>query len=327
MNIKLSGAVIVCIPMLLSEFLRQKNISEDLCKLFAETIADAAVKIREAVENGTVAETIGSINAFGEKQIKADLAAHEILASAFQDSRLVSSFVSEESEGVVALNSEGKFTVVFDPLDGSSLADVNFSVGTIIGVFETKNLENGGIAGKTPGDMVAAAYFVYGPRTTLVLCAGRGTGVHEFLMNGNDGRFHLHKENLTLSDEPRYFSPGNLRAASERTDYLSLLKFWAEKKYTLRYSGGMVPDLNHIFIKGGGIFSYPAYSETPEGKLRLVFECGPMAYLAEEAGGAATDGVAPITSKKILDAHQRTPIFIGSKAEVARCEAFLSGKK
>ena len=117
------------------------------------------------------------------------------------------------------------------------------------------------------------------------------------------------------------FAPGNLRATKFRPDYLKLVNWWMEQQYTLRYSGGMVPDINSILVKGKGIFSYPGYEpDCVDGKLRLVFECGPMAYLMEQAGGAASDGKQRIVEKKIESLTQRTPIFIGSKEEVKRCE-------
>ena len=120
------------------------------------------------------------------------------------------------------------------------------------------------------------------------------------------------------------FAPGNLRATKFRKDYLDLVNWWMEQQYTLRYSGGMVPDINSILIKGKGIFAYPGYEpDLVDGKLRLVFECGPMAYLMEQAGGAASDGTQPILDKKIESLSQRTPIFIGSKGEVKRCEREL----
>jgi fructose-1,6-bisphosphatase len=123
------------------------------------------------------------------------------------------------------------------------------------------------------------------------------------------------------------FAPGNLRACSERKEYMDLMNFWCMEKYTLRYSGGMVPDINQILLKGKGIFSYPGYSEAPNGKLRLLFECAPMSYLMEQAGGAGSDGKIRILEKKVENIDQRTPIFIGSKAEVDRCVISLGYDK
>ncbi len=155
-------------------------------------------------------------------------------------------------------------------------------------------------------------------------------GVKEFRLLPN-GEWAVSMEKVTVR-EGKMFAPGNLRATKFRPDYLKLVNWWMGQQYTLRYSGGMVPDVNSILVKGKGIFSYPGYQadpasgETgaPDGKLRLVFECGPMAYLMERAGGAASDGRQRIVEKKIESLTQRTPIYIGSKAEVKRCEEQLS---
>lgn len=120
------------------------------------------------------------------------------------------------------------------------------------------------------------------------------------------------------------FAPGNLRACKSRKDYLKLVNYWCENEYTLRYSGGMVPDVMQILVKGKGIFTYPGYDEAPQGKLRLLFECAPMALLMEQAGGAATDGTVRILEKGAKDLAQRTPILIGSSGEVDTALKFLS---
>ncbi|MFA6436556.1 MAG: fructose-bisphosphatase class I, partial [Candidatus Gracilibacteria bacterium] len=130
------------------------------------------------------------------------------------------------------------------------------------------------------------------------------------------------RQGITVK-EGKMFAPGNLRAVADRADYLELVRWWMEQGYTLRYSGGMVPDINQILLKGKGIFSYPGYSEAPQGKLRLLFECAPMAYLLEQAGGAGSDGTMPILDKTIESIHQRTPVYLGSKEEVKRCEERL----
>ena len=193
------------------------------------------------------------------------------------------------------------------------MVDVNFSVGSIFGIYPT-----GDPVGKTGEDQLAACFAVYGPRTTIVLTCKKGT--HEFLLDdggaAHNGEFRLSRENLKIEPEARHFAPGNLRAAAERTDYLQLINGWVKNGLTLRYSGGMVPDINHILLKGNGIFTYPGYSKAPEGKLRLLFECNPMALLIEQAQGAAKDGPQRILSKKIAELHGRTPIYCGSARAV-----------
>lgn len=307
--------------MTLREFLQKKGVEKNLTKLFSETLSLGVVRVREAIEGGDLSHA-GTENIHGEKQLALDVQANEIFCEVFKNSGIAASYASEEMENLVTLNVtpstlSSSFTVVFDPLDGSSLVDVNFAVGSIFGIYPAGNP-----VGKKGKDQLAAGFVVYGPRTTFVLCPGRGLGVHEFFMN-IDGQFYLAKENLKASDPAKYFAPGNLRACKERDDYKKLLDYWVSSGYTLRYSGGMVPDLNHIFLKGNGIFTYPPYSEAPEGKLRLLYECAPMAFLTEEAGGAATDGKISILEKQIQNLHQRTPIYIGSKEEVKRAQSIL----
>lgn len=294
----------------------------------------AVVRVREVVEgdanSGGVSARAGAgalsgtTNIHGEKQLAFDVQANDIFCEVFKNSGIVASYASEEMNNFVIIDESRPFTVVFDPLDGSSLVDVNFAIGSIFGVYAAGNP-----VGKKGRDQLAAGFVVYGPMTTMVLAvhqtaglAAITSGVHEFFMN-TDGQFHLTKENLKITDDAKYFAPGNLRACKERDDYKKLLDYWVSHGYTLRYSGGMVPDLNHIFLKGNGIFAYPPYSETPEGKLRLLYECAPMAFLAEAAGGSATDGKTSILEKEIKNLHQRTPIYIGSKNEVKRCEEIL----
>ena len=200
--------------------------------------------------------------------------------------------------------------VVYDPLDGSSLIDANFSIGSIFGVYPGTHL-----LGRKVSDMIAAAYVVYGPRTILVLSFNGAT--HEFILD--ECNFVLVRENIKINFEGKYFAPGNLRAYSESVDYKKLIDYWISNKYTLRYSGGMVPDIHHILVKLGGIFAYPGTPENKDGKLRLLYECGPMALIVTNAGGLAVDGYRKILDLVVESLHQKSPIFIGSSREVEKC--------
>ncbi|PIQ77435.1 fructose-bisphosphatase class I [Candidatus Peregrinibacteria bacterium CG11_big_fil_rev_8_21_14_0_20_46_8] len=292
----------------LHNFLKQQNCDSHLARLMGEVIPDAMVKIRAAIDVQT-GEYAGTENVSGDQQLALDVQCNDIIKAACRDSGLVHSFASEEEEAQVALQEDALFTVCTDPLDGSSLANVNFAVGTIVGVYPAGELK-----GRSAGEQIAACFAVYGPRTTLMLTVGDGT--HAFTL-APDGNFYIEKERIKIQEEAKYFAPGNLRAAAERDEYLQLVNSWIKKKMTLRYSGGMVPDINHTFIKGSGIFCYPGFSEMPQGKLRLLFECAPMAQLVEQAGGLALDGAAqPILSQKIEAYAQPTQIFIGSKKTV-----------
>lgn len=307
--------------ILLADYLRKSGCEANLAKLMGEVIPGAVIKIRDAIqEQGS--EKSGTINPSGETQLALDVRANDIVVEALKKSGLVWWLASEELQDPEEVGNENApFSVVFDPLDGSSLVDVNFAVGSIFGVYAwPKDHAKRWEAMQMPrmgSDQVAAAFAVYGPRTTLVLTVKKGT--HEFRLS-DDGNFYLSKENLRVAEDAKHFAPGNLRAAAEREDYLKFTNEYIKQGLTLRYSGGMVPDINHILLKGNGIFTYPGYSKAPEGKLRLLFECNPMALLMEQAGGTASDGKERILSKKIKELHQRTPIYIGSKRAVAQAK-------
>ncbi len=260
----------------------------------------------------------GSSNTFGEEQLKLDVLSNKIIKEQLCESRLVANFCSEEeSEALMELVPDGPFTLVFDPLDGSSLVDCNLAIGSIFGIYEA-----GSPIGKTPRDQVAALYLVYGPRTILVYSAGKG--VHAFFLN-EVGEFVLLQKNLTMTDEVKTYAPGNLRAVTDTPNYRKMMNTWMDEAHTLRYSGGMVPDIHHMLIKGAGIFTNIGGNKYPKGKLRLLFECGPFAYIMEQAGGAAYDGMRAILDVTIEDLDQRTPLIIGAKKEVRRvCDILKS---
>ncbi|MFA7681590.1 MAG: class 1 fructose-bisphosphatase [Candidatus Peribacteraceae bacterium] len=257
----------------------------------------------------------GGTNMSGEEQLKLDVLSDDLIRQHLCESNLVCCYASEEQEEIIILSEDAPYSVVFDPLDGSSLIEANFAVGSIFGIYEGKD-----IIGKCPRDQVAALYVLYGPRTTLIYSTGNG--VHEFILN-DVGEFILYREFLGVADDAKNYSPGNLRAITENAGYKNAIQDWLDRQLTLRYSGCMVADIHHILSKGQGIFANVGGDKYPEGKLRLVFECGPFAYLVEQAGGSAHDGHQCLLDKNITDIHQRTPIIIGSKKEVERITAFV----
>lgn len=284
------------------------KVGDDLRHLIVD-IARSAKYIQSAIRT-TQAGLSGTKNTFGEEQLKLDVVSDDIIRQHLCESHLVASFASEEHKNVIELDPKAPFSVVYDPLDGSSLVEVNFAIGSIFGIYKGSK-----IIGRTPREQVAAVYVLYGPRTILVYSTGNG--VHQFLLD-DVGEFILLREFLGISDEAKNYSPGNLRAVNENEGYRKLMQLWLTEELTLRYSGCMVADIHHVFSKGQGIFTNVGGNTYPEGKLRLVFECGPFAYLAEHAGGAASDGSHAILDKKITAIDQRTPIIIGSKDEVKR---------
>jgi len=280
---------------------------DDLRHLIVD-ISRAAKYISYAIQTSE-AGLSGGTNTSGEEQLKLDVLSDDIVRQHLCESNLVACYASEEQEEVIELSKTAPYTVVFDPLDGSSLVEANFAIGSIFGIYKGK-----GCIGKKPREQVAALYIVYGPRTLLVYSCGKG--VHAFILN-DVGEFILFREHLGIADDAKNYSPGNLRAITDNEKYDSVLHDWLKRALTLRYSGCMVADVHHILSKGQGVFSNVGGNKYPKGKLRLVFECGPFSYIIEQAGGASSDGTRSILDKKIEDIHQRTPLVIGSKNEVA----------
>ncbi|CAH8362004.1 unnamed protein product [Eruca vesicaria subsp. sativa] len=191
---------------------------------------------------------------------------------------------------------EGGFSVAFDPLDGSSIVDTNFNVGMIFGVWP-----GGKLTGVTGGDQVAAAMGIYGRRTTYVLAVKGFPGTHEFLLldEGSKNIHSLHVKETTEINEGKMFSPGNLRATFDNSEYRKLIDYYMKEKYTLRYTGGMVLDDN-------------------QAKLRLLFEVAPLGLLIENAGGFSSDGYTSVLNKTIVNLDDRTQVAYGSKNEIIR---------
>ena len=257
----------------------------------------------------------GLQNIYGEEQLDLDCSADEILKNQLQYSGFVREYASEEQETIVKIGKgHERYFVTADPLDGSSLVDTNLSIGTIIGIHQEAVLGTG------RNSMVAALYITYGPLITMVYSAGRGT--HEFVLN-REGEYVLSQENITLKEKGSIYSPGGLRRDC-LPGHLAFLEHLEQEGYKLRYSGGFVPDINQLLIKKGGIFAYPALQKEPNGKLRLLFELQPMAFIVEQAGGLATNGEEDILSLKVKDLEQRAPIYIGSCQEVEKAKVFLN---
>jgi fructose-1,6-bisphosphatase I len=295
---------------------------DDLRHLIVD-ISRACKYISYAIQT-TEAGLAGSVNNFGEKQLKLDVLSNDIVKQYLCESHLVSCYASEEEKDYVELHDSAPYSVVFDPLDGSSLVDANFAIGSIFGIYPSacaNDSQKRDLVGRTPSEQVAALYTLYGPRTILVYSTGNG--VHEFLLN-DVGEYVLLRENLQVSEEATNYSPGNLRAVTDNPAYSAVLTEWLNRALTLRYSGCMVADIHHIISKGQGVFSNVGGSKYPEGKLRHVFECGPFAYLIEQAGGTASDGTQAILKKPITDIDQRTPLIIGSKKEVENVANLLT---
>ena len=231
-----------------------------------------------------------------------------------QFSGFVREYASEEQEQIIKIGTgREKYIVTADPLDGSSLVDTNLAIGTIIGIHKESVFDTG------RNTMVAALYITYGPLITMVYSAGFGS--HEFVLN-REGEYVLAEDNIKLKEKGSIFSPGGLRN-EWIPGHLKFIEALENDGYKLRYSGGFVPDINQVLIKKGGLFTYPALQKSPQGKLRLLFELQPMAFIMEQAGGKATDGREDILALKVQNIDQRSPIYIGSTTEVQMAQQFL----
>lgn len=260
----------------------------------------------------------GFQNVYGDDQLALDRISDDIMRNKLQFSGFVREYASEELENIVQIGTgKEKYIVTADPLDGSSLVDSNLAIGTIIGIHKESILD---IGRRT---MVAALYITYGPLITMIYSAGKGA--HEFVLD-REGEYVLSQENIMLKEKGSIFSPGGLRR-DWTPEHLKFIERLEQDGYKLRYSGGFVPDINQILIKKGGLFTYPALKKAPQGKLRLMFELQPMAFIMEQAGGLATDGNQDILSIKVENVNQLSPVYIGSVTEVQMAKEFLSSRE
>jgi fructose-1,6-bisphosphatase I len=296
----------------LRRHLREQGICDNLVHLISE-IAEASKYVINAVRTGDLG-VAGTSNLYGEEQLALDVLSDRIIKKRLIHSGVVCNIASEEMDEIfqAQADSHGLYSVGYDPLDGSSLVDVNLAVGTIVSIYKGCDLL------QTGRNQVAALYILYGPRVSLVYSVGNG--VHEFTMN-QLMEFTLTRENVTMKPSGDIYSPGGLRKKYLPGD-AEFINYLEAKGSKLRYSGGFVPDINQVLMKGKGIFMYPALQGSPNGKLRLLFELNPMAYLIEQAGGAASNGKIPILDLKPESLDHRAPIYIGCKEEVAKAVEF-----
>jgi len=307
----------------LNDILNKKCANEQVRVVIKDMLA-ACADITGALRTALVTVE-GSANTFGDAQLSVDVIADKIMWEACKKSSVVREGASEEDPEVRNLDTDakGEFTVCWDPLDGSSIIDNNWAVGTIIGIWPKST----GLIGATGRDQVTSLVAIYGPRTTVLVALDDGT--YEFSYGCTpegcqrpDGTWEpwiCSRQDIRIAPKCKIFSPANLRAAQDIPGYKKLIDHYMTERFTLRYSGGLVPDVYQQFTKTQGVFSNPTSPSSPA-KLRLAFEAAPFALLVEKAGGKSSDG---ITGKSILDVQinavdQRTPLCIGSANEVDR---------
>lgn len=261
-------------------------------------------------------------NAFGDQQLALDLAADTILMDALRACGVVHTASSEETPVEVLMNEGGRLSVAFDPLDGSSIVACNWAVGTIVGIWEAKGLV--GVCGR---DMVGAVVTVYGPSTTMFVAIGErwgesGRRVLEFTLREDGWSVSLVPDDVK---EGKLFAPANLRATQDHDGYQRLVAWYMRERYTLRYTGGMVPDVTQILVKGYGVFTSPASDKAPA-KLRLLYEVLPMGYVMEACGASSSDGHGSVLRLAVNKCDERSTICVGSRDEVVRFEAHCNSK-
>ncbi len=293
-------------------------------KIFAHALGRAPLAGHLGVTGGT--------NVQGEVTKKLDVFGNETIVDAFAASELVAAIVSEEDDEPrqIACGPRAKYILCIDPLDGSSNSDINGVVGTIFGIYKpaTDSEREADVARLGSGrDQVAAGYIMYGPSTAFVYTTG--DGLHGFTLDEDIGEFVLTHPALRCPESGPYYSanlanvptwpPNARRYIDHLTDAAQ-----AAHAYSLRYAGALAADVHRTVLEGG-IYLYPCDRRHPEGKLRLLYECAPLAFVLEQAGGAASTGRARVLDLPIQSIHQRVPLVIGSRIEVARFETFMRG--
>ncbi len=327
----------ISLTQYLVEEQRLRNSIPAELRLLIEVVARSCKTISHAVGKGALGEVLGSAgseNVQGEVQKKLDVISNEILLEANEWGGHLAAMASEEMETIHPIPNrypKGEYMLLFDPLDGSSNIDVNVSIGTIFSVLKAPD----GMTTPTEQDFlqpgskqVAAGYAVYGPQTVLVLTTGNG--VHCFTLDREMGSWVLTQRDMQIPVETREFA---INASNARhwqppvTRYINELLAGTtgprQANFNMRWIASMVADVHRI-LNRGGIFMYPADAREPDkpGKLRLMYEANPMAFIVEQAGGAATNGHQRILDIQPEKLHQRVAVFLGSKSEVERVTGY-----
>ena len=301
-------------------------------------LALAAKMIANKVRSAGLADILGSAeseNVQGEVQQKLDIMANEIIVKAMDHGGRLCAMASEEEPGIIQIPEHfkcGKYCLLFDPLDGSSNIDVNVPVGTIFSVVRKITRGRHGELEDIlqPGRrQVAAGYVIYGSSTMMVYTTGQGA--HGFTLDPSIGEFLLSHPNIRIPEEGRYLSVNDSYEELWDDRVRAIMRHYkglegGRKALSTRYVGSLVADF-HRNLLGGGIFAYPANRKTPKGKLRLLYEANPLAFIVEQAGGAASDGTQRTLDVLPDELHQRTPLYIGSKHEVELATRILAGPR
>ncbi|MEO6443653.1 MAG: class 1 fructose-bisphosphatase [Gemmatimonadaceae bacterium] len=298
-------------------------------------IALAAKMISSKVRRAGLVDILGALdseNVQGEIQQKLDVFANATIIKAMDHTGRLCAMASEEEPDIIQIPDQfkcGPYVLLFDPLDGSSNIDVNVPVGTIFSVMRkiTRGARGEMEDMLQPGRrQVAAGYIIYGSSTMLVYTAGQG--VHGFTLDPSIGEFLLSHPDIHIPEKGRYLSVNNAYEQYWDENVKALMRRYRgldghQKAMNVRYVGSLVADF-HRNLLGGGVFAYPANQKSPKGKLRLLYECNPLAFIAKEAGGAAYDGTSDVLDIQPSELHQRSPLYIGSRDDIETAREFLS---
>lgn len=320
------------IGIALDRFIKNKQeqfqyASGELSQLLRDIALASKVVNREVNKAGLIdiMGALGSQNTAGDNQQKLDVLANIRFTRALSKGGEACALISEETESYVDLNNQGKYVIAIDPLDGSSNIDVNVSIGTIFSIYRRRSPVGKPIQ---PEDILqqgteqaAAGYILYGSSTMLVYTTGHG--VNGFTYEPTLGEYFLSHPDLRMPEEGRIFSVNEGQALSFSPGVTRYINYCKEQAYTGRYIGSLVADFHRNMLKGG-IYIYPATAKDKNGKLRLMYECNALAFIAEQAGGLATDGSKRIMEIVPTTLHQRVPFYVGSKRMVEKAGSFQS---
>jgi len=295
--------------------------SGELSQLLRDIALASKVVNREINKAGLIdiMGSMGSQNSTGEQQQKLDVLANIRFTRALTKGGEVCALISEETESFVDLSNDGKYVIAIDPLDGSSNIDVNVSIGTIFSIYRRKSEIGTPISDEdilqTGDEQVAAGYILYGSSTMLVYTTGHG--VNGFTYEPTLGEYVLSHPDMTIPESGKIYSINEGSANSFSASIKTYIQYCKDNNYTARYIGSLVADFHRNILKGG-IYIYPATAKDVNGKLRLMYECNALSFIAEQAGGKATDGKGRVMEIKPKDLHQRTPFYVGSKKMVEK---------
>lgn len=299
--------------------------SGELSQLLRDIALASKVVNREVNKAGLIdiMGPLGSQNMAGDDQQKLDVLANIRFTRALKKGGEVCALISEETESYEDLNNDGKYVIAIDPLDGSSNIDVNVSIGTIFSIYRRISKVGSPIQQEDilqkGCEQVAAGYILYGSSTMMVYTTGYG--VNGFTFEQSLGEFFLSHPDMQMPEDGDIYSINEGLANSFTEPVKKYVQDCKDKKMTARYIGSLVADFHRNLLKGG-IYIYPSTAKNPNGKLRLMYECNSLAFIAEQAGGLATDGKKRILDIQPTALHQRTPFFVGSKKMVKLAESF-----